>query len=189
MQFEPEKALAEATVVFWTKGYESTSLQDLLKATGLSKSSLYQTFGNKHTLFERCLGHYRETLAEHMAEKLAAADSGLGFLREVLNAVAAEADARGPRRGCLLINTATEFAGRDARVAKEVKLGTGRILGVFEEAIAKAQATGEIDVAEEPRALAQFVMTTISGMRAMVKAGLPRAALEKTAALALKAMR
>jgi len=175
--------------VFWTKGYECTSLHDLLKATGLSKSSLYQSFGSKHTLFERCLGYYRETFTSRMAAKLEDSDSGLDFLREVLSCVAAEADARGPRRGCLLINTATEFSGRDARVAKEVSLGTGRILDVFEKAIAKAQAAAEIDTADDARTLAQFVMTTISGMRAMVKAGMSRAALEKTAAIALKAMR
>lgn len=189
MQFEPDAVLAEAMTVFWTKGYEATSLQDLLKATKLSKSSLYQTFGNKHALFERCLGHYRDTLAATMATRLEAAPSGAGFLHEVLMSVAAEAEARGPRRGCLLVNAATEFAGRDARVAKEITLGTRRILTVFETAIARAQAEGAIEAAADRAALARFVMTTISGMRAMLKAGMPRAALEETAAIALKALR
>lgn len=189
LQFDPDTALAEAMAVFWTKGYESTSLQDLLAATGLSKSSLYQTFGNKHRLFERCLGYYRDTFASRLAARLAESASGLEFLRELLMSVAAEAASRGPRRGCLLINTATEFAGRDARVAQEVTQGTRRMLDIFESAVRQAQAAGEISAAEDARALAQFVMTTISGLRAMVKTGMPRASLERTAGLALKALR
>jgi len=188
MQFEPEKALAEATGVFWVKGYESTSLQDLLQATGLSKSSLYQTFGSKHELFSRCLSYYRDTFAAGMAARLEAAGSGAAFLREVLMAVAAEAGQRGPRRGCLLMNTAIEFAGRDPQVAREVSLGTRRMLGIFEAAITRAQRDGEISTDADPRALAQFFITTISGMRSMVKAKASREELESTAEIALRAM-
>lgn len=188
MQFEPDIALAEAMGVFWVKGYESTSLQDLLQATGLSKSSLYQTFGSKHELFSRCLAHYRDTFAAGMAARLQAAESGATFLREVLMGVAAEAGQRGPRRGCLLMNTATEFAGRDPQVAREVSLGTRRMLGIFEAAIARAQREGEISADADPRVLAQFFITTISGMRSMVKAKASRGELQSTAEIALRAM-
>lgn len=188
MQFEPEKALADAMGVFWIKGYESTSLQDLLQATGLSKSSLYQTFGNKHALFERCLTHYRDTFGSSMAARLDAAHSGAAFLREVLMSVAAEGERSGPRRGCLLMNTATEFAGRDPRIAKEVSAGTHRMRDIFEAAVVRAQRDGEISADASPRALAQFFITTISGMRTMVKARASRQELESTAEIALMAM-
>jgi TetR/AcrR family transcriptional repressor of nem operon len=189
MQFDPETALEEAMMVFWAKGYQSTSLQDLLEATGLSKSSLYQTFGNKHALFERSLGYYRDMFASRMVARLSASGGGLGFIREVLLDVSAEGVGRGPRRGCLMINTANEFAGRDAKIAKEVSRGTQRMLEIFEMAIRQAQAAGEISAAEEAPSLARFVMTTISGLRAMVKAGMPREALQRTAQIALKALR
>jgi TetR/AcrR family transcriptional repressor of nem operon len=189
LQFDPETALAEATAVFWVKGYESTSLQDLLEATGLSKSSLYQAFGSKHSLFERCLGYYRDTTSSLIAARLAASTSGLRFLQELLMEVAAEAGVKGPRRGCLMINTATEFAGRDRQVAKEVSRGTRRMLEIFEAAIHRAQRDGEISATEDASSLARFVMTTISGVRAMVKVGMPRKSLEQMVHLALKALR
>jgi TetR/AcrR family transcriptional repressor of nem operon len=66
MQFDPGQALASAMSLFWRKGYEATSLQDLLKATGLSKSSLYQTFGSKRALFERSLDLYRREMVARM---------------------------------------------------------------------------------------------------------------------------
>lgn len=174
--------------VFWSKGYESTSLQDLLRATGLSKSSLYQAFGSKHELFSRCLAHYRETFAAGMAARLEGAESGWAFLREVLMSVAAEAGQRSPRRGCLLMNTATEFAGRDPQLAREVTLGTQRMLDLFEAAIVRAQRESAIPADADVRALAQFFITTISGMRAMAKAGASRRQLEATVGIALRAM-
>jgi len=102
--------------------------------------------------------------------------------------VAAEAAQRGPRRGCLLMNTAIEFAGRDPQVAREVSLGTRRMLGIFEAAITRAQREGEISTDADPRALARFFITTISGMRSMVKAKASREELESTAEIALRAM-
>ena len=80
MEFDPEVALAKAMGVFWSQGYEATSTTDLMSAMGLSKSSLYQTFGSKRELFVRCLDHYSDNSSRRLREKLDDADSGKQFL-------------------------------------------------------------------------------------------------------------
>lgn len=178
MQFDPDTALASAMNTFWLKGYEATSLQDLLRATGLSKSSLYQTFGSKHHLFEKCLEFYQDSLGTEMGKRLDTADCGLTFLQEVLLTVIREADGKGPKRGCFLMNTASEFGGQDPSVATEVSRGTERMARIFQTALERAQRDGKVPKHKNPKALARYFMTNVSGLRTMVKAKTPRKELE-----------
>ncbi|MEZ4652849.1 MAG: helix-turn-helix domain-containing protein [Candidatus Eisenbacteria bacterium] len=99
LEFDPEVALKNATELFWRRGYEATSLQDLLGATGLSKSSLYQTFGSKHELFEQCMSAYRHRLVRDLRERLDASPCGLRFIESVLLEVAKEAGTKEARAG------------------------------------------------------------------------------------------
>ncbi|HEB27755.1 MAG TPA: TetR/AcrR family transcriptional regulator [Porticoccus sp.] len=123
-EFDIDRALEAATQQFWTVGYEATSLQDLLKTMRLSKSSLYQTFGNKHELFVRCLDHYEQTMASVLSEQLVNSISTEQFLHDFLEGVISEAKTRGTRKGCFLVNTANELSQRDAVIAKAVSTGT-----------------------------------------------------------------
>lgn len=123
LEFDPEAVLDAAMEVFWRQGFEATSLQDLLAAMNLSKSSFYQAFGSKQQLFETCLARFRKHQAARMMRTLAAAPSGLSFLRQFLRSVAKEARGTDCPKGCLIMNTATEFAGRDAAVAALVECG------------------------------------------------------------------
>lgn len=79
--FEPDLVLENAMQLFWSQGYEATSLQDLLLATGLSKSSLYESFGNKQSLFEAAFTRYFDIRARQMRERLEQAESPLGYIR------------------------------------------------------------------------------------------------------------
>ncbi|MGE3597000.1 MAG: TetR/AcrR family transcriptional regulator [Dehalococcoidia bacterium] len=189
MQFDPDAALASAMNAFWLKGYEATSLQDLLRATGLSKSSLYQTFGSKHQLFERCLDFYQRSLGTDMAKRLDTADCGLVFLKDVLLTVIREADGKGPKRGCFLMNTASEFGGRDLAVASEVTRGTERMGKIFQTAIERAQRAGKVTKDLDTKALARYFMTNVSGLRTMVKAKAPREELRKVVEIIMSAFR
>lgn len=86
------------------------------------------------------------------------------------------------------MNTATEFSGRDTVVAGLVGEGARQFAGVFHRAIERAQAAGEIDAGKNPEALARFIVTTMSGLKTMAKAGMPVAAMEEVAELALTAL-
>jgi len=80
LEFDPDKAIDSAMEVFWCKGYEATSMTDLLNAMDLSKSSLYHTFGSKQRLFERCLTQYADMLSTNMEKELNASRSGRSFI-------------------------------------------------------------------------------------------------------------
>ncbi|MEQ6694486.1 helix-turn-helix domain-containing protein, partial [Pseudomonas aeruginosa] len=111
--------------LFWSKGYEATSLQDLLNATGLSKSSLYESFGNKQSLFEAAFTRYFEGRAKQMSERLEQAVSPLAFLRDCLRSVLEETERATPR-GCMLVNVANEFSTSDPAIQRLVALATQR---------------------------------------------------------------
>lgn len=183
--FNFRQALGGATASFWSRGYEACSLQDLLKATGLSKSSLYQQFGNKQKLFESCLDHYSEEMAALMQTLLDQSPTGMTFIRMKLDQVISEPQ---PARGCLLFNSAVELGQSNAQVADQLQTGLNRFRGVFRQALARDQAAGTISADADLEALTDYLLTSIGGLRAMVKLGTPKPNLRSTADIVLRTL-
>lgn len=173
IEFDPDQVVASATAAFWSKGYEATSLQDLLDATGLSKSSLYQSFGGKQQLFGRCISAYTDRMVALLLERLGGSGSAMQFIRTVLTEIGSEG-AHGRRPiGCLVMNTASEFGQREPVFAEWVDSGISRVRAVMLRAIEQGQRAGEISRSRSAAALADYVMSSIAGLRTMVKAGTP----------------
>lgn len=187
-EFDIDRALEAATQQFWSTGYEATSLQNLLQTMGLSKSSLYQTFGNKHDLFIRCLGHYQESMADELNKKLASSTSAKQFLCDFLEGVIAEAKNRNIRKGCFLVNTANEMSQRDASIAAAVTDGTSSLANIFRQAIELGKQQGEIGSSTSTKHLVSYFMTAVSGLRTMIKAGAEKNALKPVMGLIIKTM-
>ncbi len=175
-------------VLFWRQGYEATSLTQLMAATGLSKSSFYQAFGSKHALFERCMERYRAYMVRTMGDMLAQAPSGRGFLEGLLLGIADETRGPGARRGCLVMNSASEFAGRDPAVAHLVARSTASFMAVFRQALDQARADGEIPAHKDTEVLAAYILTNVAGLRTMVKAGADAREIRAIAAVTLCAL-
>lgn len=174
--------------LFWSQGYEATSLQDLLAATGLSKSSLYESFGNKQSLFEAAFTRYFDNRAQLMYERLAQAASPLTFIHDSLLSVVDEVG-QGTPRGCMLVNVANEFSTSDPAVQGLVELATRRFRQVFESAFEQAQARGEMTDIRPPASLALYTHCLMAGLRTQVKSGLPRAELLIVVELAMASMK
>ncbi|PKO40546.1 MAG: TetR/AcrR family transcriptional regulator [Betaproteobacteria bacterium HGW-Betaproteobacteria-3] len=173
IEFNPDHVVNAAMQAFWSKGYEATSLTDLLAATGLSKSSFYQSFGGKQQMFGRCITTYVDQMVGKFQSQLADEASPLAFVRATLTAIASEgADTRSPL-GCLVMNTASEFGRRDPAFSGWVDDGMARVGTVMEAALARAQALGEVAATQPPAVQAAYVMSSIAGLRTMVKAGTP----------------
>lgn len=185
LSFDPEQALVAATACFWKRGYESCSLHDLLTATRLSKSSLYQQFGSKSGLFDRCLAHYTDEMAALLEQLLAHAPSGEAFIQMMLTQVIAE---KQPAKGCLIFNTASEFGQRDPAVAQRVHHGLLAFRSVFLSALQKDHDAGLIAVDADLEALADYLIAAIGGLRAMVKSGAEPASLKSTVAIILRSL-
>ncbi|MFB4312785.1 TetR/AcrR family transcriptional regulator [Actinomadura sp. 21ATH] len=184
--FDEDRAVEAAMRAFWTAGYEATSTQDLCAATGLGRSSIYNTFRSKHDLFERALRRYMEIKDAATLEAL----KGEGTFREriaVLLRGMIEEDCR-DGIGCLVVNSEIELAPRDPVIAELLRRNYGRRLEALRAAIEEAQRNGEIDAERDARGLAHFVIATISGLRVAARAGAGREALEAVAETALRAL-
>lgn len=157
--------------LFWGKGYEATSLQGLLEATRLSKSSLYESFGNKQSLFEAAFSRYVESRAAHLLERLELAETPLAFIRECLLSVLEDSERSTPR-GCMLVNVTNEFSTSNPAVQRLIGLATRRFRGVFEQAFQQAQDAGQVSGTQTPAARALYMHSVMSGLRTQTKAGM-----------------
>lgn len=173
---------------FWAGGYFATSLQDLLNCMRLSKSTLYQSFGNKEQLFVRCIQHYEHQLDQMLKARLEDASSGIEFVRSLIDSVIDEAEKTNPK-GCLLVNTANELAGREETIAQAVTHALNKIRFHLRVAIERARDEGDVAPDTDLDQASDYLVAGISGLRTMVKAGTDRQSLSKVADLLMKTLK
>ncbi len=188
LEFDHQDALDAATEVFWSRGYEAASMAELLKAMGLSKSSMYQSFGSKEGLFRCCLDRYASAQAEGMHALLAQAASGREFIESVFAGIAETAGEPDGAKGCLMVNSASEFGQSEPLVALTIGAALHPISAVFVAAIQRAQRENQITSDADAAALASYIQVAISGLRTMIKAGIDKQTAQTTVALILKVL-
>ncbi|HEY8337180.1 MAG TPA: TetR/AcrR family transcriptional regulator [Tardiphaga sp.] len=169
--FDPEAAVERAMGVFWSRGYHGTALPDLLRATRLSRGSLYAAFGGKHALFLRALDRY-------IADALARTDVELGphrapvdGLRTFLAGYVERTSGANGRRGCLLVATAMELAGHDPEVDRRIGSFFKALEVKVAGALARAKAAGELATGVEPASAARILVCFVEGLRVVGKTG------------------
>jgi len=176
-EFDDERVLDAAMETFWARGYAATSAQDLVDATGLGRSSLYNAFAGKHQLYEQALRRYLEHNTEADVALLDRPGPVKERVRELLLGVI-DADLGDPqRRGCLAVNAAIELAGKDEAVTAAVRRVFARVEEALVVALERGQREGEITRERSARALARFVLNAIYGLRVLGKAATDRAPL------------
>jgi len=186
-EFDSDQALEKAMQVFWSKGYEATSLSDLLSAMGLSKSSFYATFGSKHELFLATLDRYGETHAASLIAILEGAQSPRQAIATILEGAVRASNAE-ERRGCFVNNCAVEVAPHDQLVARRVAKGHGRMEEAFYRAVEAGQDAGEITTRQSARALARFLNNSLTGLTVMGEGGADQATLRDALRVTLSAL-
>ena len=183
--FDADSALEGAMQLFWSRGYEASSLSALLGAMAIGRSSFYQSFGSKHDVFVLAMDRYGRQLSGWLRACLEASPSGLSFIEESFLAVANRAQAPDGRRGCLVFNTAAELGTSDADVSARVSANIEAFTGIFEEAAGRAQQEGDLPATLDTRLLGRQAVVIMSGLQTLSKAGLPS---EELAALARAAV-
>jgi AcrR family transcriptional regulator len=184
--FVEDSAIDAAMRAFWTNGYEGTSTQDLCEATGLGRSSIYNTFAGKRDLFEKALARYIELKTAAVLELLA----GDLPVREKVRTMlwwAVDSDPTDPI-GCLVVNSMVELGPHDPVAADQLRRDQEIRQAALVAAIEAGRSTGEIAADKDAESLARFVVATISGMRVMARGGADRPALEAIATTALTAL-
>lgn len=181
--FDEDRAVSAAMTVFWRLGFEGTSLPDLLHAMKLSRSSMYATFGSKEALFERCVEAYSDELVGALYAELGKATSGRAFIRDVLLSVA---DEPARSRGCLVMNSASELGQRVPHLAQLIGRQVHRFEAVFEAALQREEPLGARSQPKDRRALAKYLVCSLSGLKTMAKAGSSRESLSATSEIVLQ---
>jgi TetR/AcrR family transcriptional repressor of nem operon len=185
-QFDEDAALDAAIDVFWSRGYQATSTEQLCEATGLGRSSIYNTFTSKHDLFVKALTRYTERTADALLEVLERDTPIRRKLRDVF-ALTIDEDAEN-RDGCLVVNAAIELSPHDRAVDTLLRRDHQRRLSAIRAAIDAAKRSGEIDPDRDSNALAEFVTATTGGMRVASRAGADRTVLTAIADTAVLAI-
>lgn len=175
--FDVETVTASALGLLWRQGYDGTSIDDLVSATGLSPSSLYATFGSKQGVLQAALDRYdrdMDAVLGPLAEGSEGIDDVLGFLSRIRPFVASPGSP-----GCFMVNTTTEVSPHDTDIAERTRRYHDRIRSSLQAALARAATRGEIDAATvEDRA--RLVQASLFGAFVAARGG---AAVEALAAL------
>lgn len=164
-QFNEEEILDKAISLFWDKGFNGASAQDLVNHLGLSRSSIYDTFSDKHTLFIKALQQYRKQSSDGLKEVLSNSKDVKEAIRTIFKQAVLETLQASENKGCFMVNTTTELAIHDAEIAKIVNDNRNEMQNLFFEAIQKGQEMGNISKDKNALALSRFIFNSYSGIR------------------------
>jgi TetR/AcrR family transcriptional repressor of nem operon len=168
--FDEDQAVDCALNLFWRRGYEATSVRDVLQHTGLGQGSLYAAFGDKHGLYLRALDRYADRATCQVVERLKAEGPVKPAIEALLRDMADDALCDPDRKGCLFVNAAAELVPHDPEVARRVEAAFARIEDALAGAVRRGQESGELAGGRDPRTLAQFLLTAVQGVRVVGKA-------------------
>jgi TetR/AcrR family transcriptional regulator, transcriptional repressor for nem operon len=186
-EFEPDQALEHAMNVFWRFGYENTSLDQLMGEMGIARQSLYNTFGDKRSLYLQALRHYRDENLARLRAMFAGDTSVRQSIATLLHELTSQTrDQR--ERGCLLLSATMERPADDKEVLEFLRDNQRTVERILAEALKRAQDRGEIPSTKDPRALASFFVSAIQGIRSVAKVEPDRKVLENVAAITLSSL-
>jgi TetR/AcrR family transcriptional regulator, transcriptional repressor for nem operon len=170
-EFEPEQVLDTAMREFWARGYRATSVDDLVRATGVKPGSLYGAFpGGKHALLMGSLDRYSRLVVPQKLGELEDPGASLAEVRAYFDGLVSDLLSPEGRQGCLLVNSAIENAAVDPEVAAVVRGHHARLENCFTTALRTAQRRGEIPAAVDPVTRAKGLVAASQGLMVIGKA-------------------
>lgn len=170
-EFNEEKALDKAIEIFWHKGYNGTSAQDLVTHLGLSRSSLYDTFGDKQKLFSMALKRYQKQGEDYVRELLDKSEDIKATLTAIFKQAVIESLEDRITKGCFMVNSSVELAMHDEEIAKIVNDNRVTMQDIFLKAVTKGQEAGQISTKQNARTLARFIFNNYTGIRVLARSG------------------
>ncbi|WP_395064662.1 TetR/AcrR family transcriptional regulator [Flavobacterium sp.] len=163
VEFNECEIIEKAMNVFWEKGYQATSMQDLVDAMQINRSSLYNTIGDKHQLFMKCISSYFDNAMLEIKEKVAKQTSSKQALINIINDKATWiVDCE---KGCLGIKTVFEIAPEDNEVRRVMSQNNEIFLQFLAGVVQKAIDDKELDGSEDATLMAEYIMTSFTGWK------------------------
>jgi TetR/AcrR family transcriptional regulator, transcriptional repressor for nem operon len=187
--FDPSTALTQVVDLFASKGYSETSMEDIVRATGVSRYGLYGTFGNKRELFEQALDRYADSMGKQAFLRLLEPDASLEHIRKIFQERVADMCCEEETKGCLFIHTAMELAPQDEDLRDVLQRFMRRMSKLFSVGLESAKAKGEVRENLDVNAAGELLTSTMFGLAVLGRTGFSREALDGIVENTLRAMR
>ncbi len=187
--FNEDEVLNKAMNLFWEKSYCGTSAQDLVDVLGISRSSLYDTYGDKYQLFKKSLLQYRKQFGGAMIEMIEASTDYEKTITDIFKYIINEALQEKLSKGCFIVNSTIELASHNPEIAQIIQENMLDIENALCILVEKGQQAGHFSGKHSARALARFVSNTISGLRVASKSGVNQIAFDDIVSVALSVLK
>jgi TetR/AcrR family transcriptional repressor of nem operon len=188
-EFDEEKALDDAMLLFWEKGYKATSLSDLTAKMGIQRPSLYSAFGDKEKLFEAALRKYTKLHASHIRKKLQNNLSVKEAFQTFFEDLVEEEYKESPNKGCFCINTMVELAPHDEKFEILTREHQMYLSIIFQETIVRGIRSGELESSLNAKVLAQTLVVSLVGLTVLMKSRPERSFVENSVATILSLLK
>ena len=164
-EFNREDIVSKAVQVFWEKGYSGTSIQDLVDATGLNRSSIYNSFGSKQNLYRVSLEQYEDESNKVFQKALLKSSSPLEAIRRILSSALAVPNEDERSRGCFILNCKMELGSSDEELRQWLLKNQDKSITLFKDLVTEGQAEGQISSVNSPETVAYSLFNTFQGLR------------------------
>lgn len=166
-EFDENVVLQKAMELFWEQGYEKTSMNDLVEHMGIHRRSLYDTFGDKHTLFLKTIDCYEELVEQKIQAVISHAETAKQAMQFIFDFMIEGYEDM--QWGCLIVNSATEMALRDKEVEEKTKEAFMQTEHFLTDLVRKGQETGEFSCDYDAEVLAEILQNTLLGIRVLLR--------------------
>lgn len=180
-EFDEATVLVKARDLFWERGFTATSIQDLEKALGMNRSSIYRFFGGKRQLYDRTLADYRTENMARLRKDLLESNDLRGSLIELFVKTARQAhpDCKSSARGCYVANATTEMANLSSEALAFSAESREQFVAIMVDALARAQVQGKLRKQADPIELANYLFVCYNGLQVVVQTNIDREELVK----------
>ncbi len=162
--FDEEAVLKQATDVFWTKGYESATTEDLLAAMDLNKGSLYNAFGNKKQLFKTVVNYYTAAIFKNLRTDIDMSDQPVEVIRSLFRKACDPKDPSAHLKGCFLGNAVAELANIDGELEQQAIDKLVTLKNIFKEGLDKARSMGQLPADTDTELTARYLLNIWNGI-------------------------
>jgi TetR/AcrR family transcriptional repressor of nem operon len=178
-EFDENVVIQKAMELFWEQGYEKTSLNDLVEHMGIHRRSLYDTFGDKHTLFLKTIDCYEELIKDKVQVGILHSETAKQAIQFVFDFMIEGYEDR--PWGCLIVNSATEMALRDKEVQEKTEEAFMQTEQLLADLVRKGQQTGEFSCDYDAEVLAEILQNTLLGIRVHLRTSASKEKLHRIA--------
>lgn len=174
--------------LFWRKGYAATSVDDLIQALHLSRSSLYDTFGDKRTLFLEALKLYSERVLSATAQTLSESSTPMAGVQEVFEDLIASVGSESGALGCFMVNSVAELVPYDSEVTEIATRYADSLQQLFTALLTEARSQNLVSKKRTPEQFASYIFNTIQGLRVLIKSNATREQVQAISDITLKSL-